>query len=229
MRDFHGLSGTTKAPSRFAAIAQLGCPVSAVAGRGAGREAAICQAVVELLNETSYESVTMDAVAARAKASKATIYRRWANKDDLVIDALRRAFANLDHLLADTGNLRDDLVVRLNQQVQDPEWLAATTAALKGLVYAASSDSELANALRTTLQDAQLAELQTLLTRAHTRGELRKPVDVNLVWEVAQGQFCNRAGVDCGTVDAVYIEHLVDDVLMPVINHAGARAASPVS
>src|SRR6195952_5896299 len=127
MREFSGLSGT-KAPSRFAAIAQLGCPVSA-AGRGAGREAAICQAVVELLNETSYESVTMDAVAARAKASKATIYRRWANKDDLVIDALQRVFANLDHSLADTGNLRDDLVVRLNQQVQDPEWLGGAAAA----------------------------------------------------------------------------------------------------
>src|ERR1700712_1709551 len=123
MREFSGLSGT-KAPSRFAAIAQLGCPVSA-AGRGAGREAAICQAVVELLNETSYESVTMDAVAARAKASKVTIYRRWANKDDLVIDALQRTFGARDDFLADTGNLRDDLVARLNQQTQDPEWLAA--------------------------------------------------------------------------------------------------------
>src|ERR1700712_4551973 len=94
MRDFHGSSGTTKAPSRFSAIAKLGCPVSSVAGRGADREAAICQAVVEVLNETSYESVTMDAVAARAKASKATIYRRWANKDDLVIDALQRVYAD---------------------------------------------------------------------------------------------------------------------------------------
>jgi AcrR family transcriptional regulator len=171
----------------------------------------------------------MDAVAARAKASKATIYRRWTNKDDLVIDALQRVFANLDHVLPDTGSLRDDLVVRLNQYVEDPAWLAASTAALKGLVYAASSDSELANALRATLRDAQLADLQTLLARAHDRGELRKPVDVNLVWEVAQGQFCNRAGIDCGTVDPGYIEHLVDDVLMPVINHAGARAESPVS
>ena len=170
----------------------------------------------------------MDAVAARAKASKATIYRRWANKDDLVIDALQRAFADRVDVLLDTGNLRDDLVARLAQVTKDPVLLAANTAALKGLVYAASSDSELANALRSTLRDAQLAALQTLLARAHTRGELRQPVDVDLVWEVAQGQFCNRAGIDCGTVDAGYVEHLVDDVLMPVINHAGARAGSPV-
>jgi len=182
-----------------------------------------------LLNEMSYESVTMDAVAARAKASKATIYRRWAKKDDLVIDALQRSFADRTHALPDTGNLRDDLVARLNQQVSDPALLAATTAALKGLVYAASSDSELAVALRSVLQDPQLASLQTLLTRAHARGDLSRPVDVNLVWEVAQGQFCTRAGVDCGTVDAGYVEHLVDDVLMPVINHAGAGAPAPVS
>ncbi len=229
MRDFSGLASATKAPSRFAAIAKLGCPVSAVAGRGAGREAAICQAVVELLNETSYESVTMDAVAARAKASKATIYRRWANKDDLVIDALQRAYADRVDVLPDTGNLRDDLVARLTEQTQNPDLQAASTAALKGLVYAATSDPELADALRVCLQDPQLAALQTLLARAHARGELARPVDVQLVWEVAQGQFCTRAGIDCGKVDVGYIQHLVDDVLMPVINHAGARAASPVN
>lgn len=228
MRDFSGLASATKAPSRFAAIAKLGCPVSAVAGRGADREAAICQAVVELLNETSYESVTMDAVAARAKASKATIYRRWANKDDLVIDALQRAYADRVDVLPDTGNLRDDLIARLTEQTQNPALQAANTAGLKGLVYAASSDPELADALRFCLQDPQLAALQTLLARAHARGELARPVDVQLVWEVAQGQFCTRAGIDCGKVDVGYVEHLVDDVLMPVINHAGARAASPV-
>jgi AcrR family transcriptional regulator len=212
-----------------AAIAKLGCPVSAAAGRGAGREAAICQAVVELLNETTYESVTMDAVAARAKASKATIYRRWANKDDLLIDALQRVYAGRVDVLPDTGNLRDDLVARLSEQAQDPGLLAASTAALKGLVYASTSDPKLADTLRACVQGPQLAGLQTLLTRAHTRGELSAPVDVRLVWEVAHGQFCTRAGVDCGTVDAGYVEHLVDDVLMPVIMHAGARKMTPVS
>ncbi len=227
MREFSGPSGAAKAPSRFSAIAKLGCPVSAVAGRGAGREAAICEAVIELLNETSYESVTMDAVAARAKASKATIYRRWANKDNLVVDALQRVYADRVDVLPDTGNLRDDLVSRLTEQTQDPALQAASTAGLKGLVYAATSDPELAGALRSCLQDAQLSVLQTLLSRAHARGELSTPVDVQLVWEVAQGQFCTRAGVDCGTVDPGYVEHLVDDVLMPVIIHAGAREESP--
>jgi len=208
--------------SRFAAIAKLGCPASGVVGRGAGRESAICQAVVELLNETSYESVTMDAVAARAKASKATIYRRWSNKDDLVIDALGRVFAGRDSVPPDTGNLRDDLVATINRQVSNPILAAANMAALKGLMYAASRDPDLAKVLRASLQDAQLDVWQILLHRAHVRGELQRPVDANLAWEVAQGQFCARTSVDAREVDTAYVEHVVDDVLMPVIVHAGA-------
>jgi AcrR family transcriptional regulator len=209
------------ATSRFAALSKLGCPVSAP-GRGAGREAAICQAVVELLNETSYESVTMDAVAARAKASKATIYRRWSNKDDLVVDALSRAFESVDDVLADTGDLRGDILARIDQQVQEPVLFAANTAAMKSLVYAASSDPELAASIRITLRDAQMTSWQTVLHRAYLRGELQRPVDAALVFEVVQAQFCARTGVDAGGIDFGYIHHVVDDVLMPVIRHAGA-------
>lgn len=227
MRDISGL--TANAPSRFAALAKLGCPVAAVTGRGAVREAAILRAVVELLNEISYESLTMDAVATRAKASKATIYRRWSNKDDLVIDALRRIFASRHDALPDTGKLRDDLVARIVQHTQDPILFAANTAALKGLVYAASSDPELAAVIRTALEDAHLEGWQIMLARAHGRGELSTPVSATLVWEVAQAQFCARTSVECGAVDIGYVEHVVDDVLMPVIHHAGARhpAAAP--
>ncbi|SDP31754.1 DNA-binding transcriptional regulator, AcrR family [Nakamurella panacisegetis] len=227
MSEIVGLANVPRAASsRFAAIGKLGCPVSTVTRRGAGREAAICQAVVELLNETSYESVTMDAVAARAKASKATIYRRWSNKNDLVVDALRRVFEGMDDVLIDTGSLRDDIVARMQRQLQDPVLLSANTAALKSLVYAASDDEAFAASLRETLRDAQFAALQGLLDRAFRRGEVRRPVDAALVFEVAQAQFCARTGVDAKCVDAGYVQHLVDDVLMPVIRHAGAIPTS---
>ncbi len=210
--------------SRFAGIGKLGCPVSAVVGRSASREAAICLAVVELLSETSYESVTMDAVAARAKASKATIYRRWSNKEDLVVDALSRIFNVRAEPMPATGNLRDDLIARINQQIQDPVLFAANTAAMKSLVHAAAHDGKLADVIRTSLADAQLHCWQTLLDRAHRSGELAGPVDAALVWEVAQGQFCARTSVESGLVDAGYVRHVVDDVLMPVVTHASARA-----
>ena len=219
-----GVPAPRVSPSRLSAFSKLGCPVGAVTGRSAHREAAICQAVVELLNETSYESVTMDAVAARAKASKATIYRRWSNKDGLVLDALGRAFQVTENVLVDTGGLRGDILARMHQQLQDPVLLAASTAALKSLVYAASSDPELASAIRQGLQDAQMASWQTLLHRAYLRGELGRPVDAGMIFEVAQAQFCARTGVEAGDIDDDYIRHVIDDVLMPVIRHAGAVA-----
>ena len=213
--------------ARLVAIAKSGCPTVGSTGRGADRENAICEAVIELLGRSSYESVTMDAVAAQAKASKATIYRRWTNKDELFLDALRRALASVaDDILPDTGRLRDDLVARILQQLHDPLRSAATTAAMKGLVHAASSDPALAEAIRDSLRDAQLGALQTLLARAHARGELAGEVDAGLLFEIVQGQFCARTSIDSEMVDREYTEHIVDDVLMPVISHAGAHAGS---
>ncbi|MET3805153.1 AcrR family transcriptional regulator [Nakamurella sp. UYEF19] len=215
------------ASARLAALSRMSC--QAGTGRGAGREAAICQAVVELLNETSYESVTMDAVAARAKASKATIYRRWSNKDELVVEALRGMVIGRDLELIDTGNLRDDIVTHISWQLQDPVLVAVNTAALKVLVYAASSDPDLAWSMRLVIRDPQLTAWQTILTRAHERGELHREVDAALMFEVIQGQFCARAGVDAEPVDVGFVEHLADNVLMPVILHAGSRLPSPSS
>lgn len=208
--------------AKLAVLSGMSCPTRS--SRGADREAAICQAVVELLNETSYESVTMDAVAARAKASKATIYRRWSNKDELVVEALQGMVAGRDLTLPDTGNLRDDIVARIDQQLKDPVLALVNTAALKVLVYAASSDPDLASQMRTSLRESQLAAWQTLLHRAHSSGELQREVDAGLVFEVVQGQFCARTGVEAQSVDDGYVEHLVDNVLMPVILHAGSAS-----
>ena len=218
---FMGQRAVGAAASRFAAMAKLGCPVEAVVGRGAGRETAICQAILELLNETGYEAVTMDAVAARAKASKATIYRRWSNKESLLLDALRRVFASRQDVLPDTGSLRGDLLAMISAQTQDPVLVATNTAALKGLVYASSTEPELAAAIRSTLEDAHLHTWGLLLSRAHVRGELAVAVPPALAWEVAQGQFCARTGVENGQLDQRYVQHIVDDILLPVISHAG--------
>src|SRR5258707_13296304 len=60
--------------------------------RGPERREAICEAVFELLGEVGYDRMSMDAVAARARASKATIYRGWPNKPDLVMDAFEHRY-----------------------------------------------------------------------------------------------------------------------------------------
>src|SRR3954467_1290919 len=76
------------------------------------RDAEILDAALEVLAETGYDGMTIDMVAARAKAGKATLYRRWASKSDLVIDAvgcMKKGVYDLDNL-PDTGSLRGDLL-----------------------------------------------------------------------------------------------------------------------
>ena len=62
----------------------------AAGGRGAAREEAILLATLKLLAESGYDQMTVDAVAAEAHSSKATIYRRWPGKAALVVAAVRR-------------------------------------------------------------------------------------------------------------------------------------------
>src|SRR5262249_52228886 len=67
-----------------------GAAVSERGGRGDVRYDAILLAALRLLAEVGYDQMTMDAIAERARASKATIYRRWSGKADLVVAALKR-------------------------------------------------------------------------------------------------------------------------------------------
>ena len=76
------------------------------------REAEILDAALELLASSGYDRLTMDAVASAAKASKATLYRRWDTKAELVVDALSRAKGAPQLEPIDTGSLRGDLIGR---------------------------------------------------------------------------------------------------------------------
>ena len=75
------------------------------------REAEILTATMEVLADVGYDRLTMDAVAQRAKASKATLYRRWNGKVSLVIDALHHHHQHdSPPVVVDTGSLRGDLI-----------------------------------------------------------------------------------------------------------------------
>src|SRR4051812_19570536 len=80
--------------------------------RDESRDPEILDAALDVLAETGYDGMTIDMVAARAKAGKATLYRRWSSKEDLVIDAVARMKSGDLNLSSppDTGTLRGDLV-----------------------------------------------------------------------------------------------------------------------
>jgi AcrR family transcriptional regulator len=183
--------------------------------RGVPRERAILAAVIDLLGEAGYEAMTMDAVAARAHASKTTIYRRWPGKPELVRAAVDAYIAGRVLRSADTGSLRGDLLSVLGAMRGHltPEFMAM----MSGLVHAMRADAELAGSLRSMFdEDSVSAEL---VARAVARGELPAGEAARLarlVHEVVEAQVFRRMAAG-GELDERFAQHVVDDIVLPLL------------
>jgi AcrR family transcriptional regulator len=179
------------------------------------RDPEILDAAVQVLAETGYEGMTIDMVAARAKAGKATIYRRWPSKADLVLDAVACLKANeLDpEHLPDTGSLRGDLVSMIRPRtVEEGERKLRVMAGLFSLV---SSSPELAEAVRTSIIEPRAAVNRLFLRRAIERGEIPADADVDLLAMVAPAMIAHRQLVERRPIDADYLMALIDGVVLP--------------
>ncbi|MGH8940484.1 MAG: TetR/AcrR family transcriptional regulator, partial [Actinomycetes bacterium] len=186
-----------------------------------GRDAAICDAALELLAEVGYDRMSMDAVAARAQASKATIYRHWDNKCDMVLDALRSRVEEIGEP-EDTGSLRGDLVAHLGvlaAQVarEDAELMA-------GVLRAMRTTPELGDCVRQHLVASKAAAMRVIVGRAVVRGELTAAADPDLAHEVASALWFQHALVVGGAVDDAFVAHVADDVLIPLLSRTPANA-----
>src|SRR5438445_7159203 len=117
------------------------------------REQAILGATLEVLAETGYDALRLDVIAARAKASKATLYRHWPSKADLVVAAVK-CYKQTDHLAeTDTGSLRGDLLASL-RAIADT-MTGPTGQIMAGLVIAMQRDDELAHTVRISMLEDQ--------------------------------------------------------------------------
>ena len=140
--------------------------------RDTTRDPAILDAAIEVLAETGYEGMTIDMVAARAKAGKATVYRRWASKSELVIDAvacLKNAQLDPDSL-PDTGTLRGDLVAMIKpHSIQDGQ---RKMQVMGGLVSMLTRHPELVETAQAVIVEPRVRVTKFLLRRAIERGEI---------------------------------------------------------
>ena len=173
-------------------------------------------AVTELLAELGYEAMTMDAVAARAHASKTTIYKRWRGKPELVRAAVDALVAGRLPADTDTGSLRGDLmaVMRAMREHLTADFLAM----MSGLVHAMRRDPALAEALWAHLTDDAPAG-RLIIGRAVARGELRGGAEVELAalaHEVIEAQVFRQMALNAPLDDA-FAAHVVDDLLIPVL------------
>ncbi|GAA2016251.1 TetR/AcrR family transcriptional regulator [Catenulispora yoronensis] len=184
--------------------------------RAQKREEAILLATMALLAEVGYDRMSIDAVADRAQASKATIYRRWPGKAELVGEAVRRYARSTAAPPPETGNLREDLLEVLRSLRAG---LAGQDAALiLGLLLAMRDDAELARTVRQNVLDHKREVFTAVLARAAARGEIPEHTDHALLTEVCSAVLVNRLLVTDEPLDDAFIERFADTVLLPALH-----------
>ena len=157
--------------------------------RSAQSHEAIVRATLELLAEVGFERLTMEQVQRRAGVGKATIYRRWASKSELVKEAIQFFSAELP--VPDTGSLKDDYATVAAAAVA----IAANRNAallMPRLLTEVSHDRELHAIFTAQLVEPRRAVMRKLIERAIARGEVREDVDVELAIDMLVGPVLYR-------------------------------------
>ena len=131
------------------------------------RDPEILEAALDVLAETGYDGMTIDMVAARAKAGKATLYRRWSSKGELVVDAVAcMKTVNLE-TLPDTGTLRGDFVAMIKTgSIEDSQ---RKLKIMTGLLSMLSKDPELSDSVLSSIMEPRVAANRVILRRAVDR------------------------------------------------------------
>jgi AcrR family transcriptional regulator len=178
-----------------------------------GREDEILDATVEILAELGYDRLTMDAVATAAKASKATLYRRWSTKAELVVDAISRAKGCPMPEDVDTGSLRGDLIsMSCNEGGFTSEMPMSVMA---GLLTALHRDADLQKAFKERFLAPRLALTNGVFERAVHRGEIGADVDIELLSQTLPAVIIHRAFVLGIEPTEDLILRVIDHVILP--------------
>jgi AcrR family transcriptional regulator len=182
-------------------------------GRGRPRDEIarnrILAAALSVLEELGFANATCDAIAERAGASKATIYRWWPNKAAVLIEALREAVAQ-EQPFPDTGNLREDLRQQLRNFVKLLNGRRGR--AFKAFVAAAQSDPEVSDAFRSVWVRPRRGNAKVVLER-HRGKCLPEDIDLELVMDCLYGPLYFRLLIGHGALTEKYTDGLTDLIL----------------
>ena len=153
--------------------------------RAARSEWAILDATRELLAEGGVRQLTVEGARGSIRVSKTTIYRRWRSKNDLALAVLLDVLEN-EIATVDLGNTRDEALFLVDAAVA----MLGTTPLMpitQGLVSDLATDAQLAQAFRSRVVAARLAEVAVLVVRGVARGDLRADTDHELMCELLFG------------------------------------------
>ena len=175
------------------------------------REAEVLTAALQVLTEVGYDRLTMDAVAQAARASKATLYRRWETKQALVVDAIGTAPHAQEEV--DEGSLRGDLKtifcgIKARAGVRDASILAAVLSAMH-------SDEEFAAEYRERFLAPKIDQMRQAFERAQARGEVRADLDLDICAPALAGIVLHRSLVLGEPLTEELVERVLDQIILP--------------
>ena len=184
--------------------------------RGEELEAALLNAAWDELVEVGFARLTMESVAARAKTGVAVLYRRWPNKDDLVLASFRHYGETHPFVeIPDTGSLRGDMVALLSGTSHFRVGFAAIVgAAFAGLL--ASSGLTPAEVRDKVLADRPLRS-ELIFARAQERGEIDLDRTPRAVLSMPFDLMRHEMLMTYKPIPPERVREIVDDLFMPLV------------
>jgi AcrR family transcriptional regulator len=193
--------------------------------RSAASRSAILKAAYQILREAGFAGFTVEGVAARAGAGKATIYRWWQTKGTLAIEAFLVALAPRMNKSGDTASAIADLRVQVHHAAGI--YRGRTGQLLREIIALGQEDTATSKALRTDFVEPRRQSALRLLQRALDAGELPQGTDIDVLSDALWGPIFHRLLVSYMPIDRGFVEKLLDLVLGGAI--AGTGAGKPAS
>jgi AcrR family transcriptional regulator len=198
-------------------MTQIAEPYAVSSSQWSPREAELLAVTLRLLAEHGYDGLTVDAVASEARASKATVYRRWPSKAELVLAAFIEGICQIA-VPPETGTLRGDLLHIGDKICQQGAQLAST---IRAVLVEASRHPALGDALQHQFLDQRKATLQHVLRQAIDRGEIPEDAIADELWDLLPGYLIYRCILPGQPPTRRTVRALVDEFLLPGLTRSG--------
>ena len=189
--------------------------------RGKALEDAVLDAAWSVLFGGGYANFTMEAVAARAHTSRPVLYRRWPNRADLAIAAIRHIMHQHPVDIPNTGNVRGDLIALL-QQLSKYRALFAAFFSLQMSEYFSETNTSMAD-LRTSLLQGNHGQLAAVLARGIERGEIDRSKLTPRIASLLPDLLRHEVLMTLKPVPNAVIAEFVDDIFLPLVRRKSAH------
>lgn len=190
-------------------------PAAVTRRRGKALEDALLDAAWDELVAVGYGLFTIDAVAARAEASRHVIYRRWSTKEQLVQAAIQHYLVRDAPFVPDTGSLREDIIASLNAVNKTRSATVAVLTVLFGAFYQ-ETGTTLAE-LRAELAADRPRPMETIVERAVARGEIDPARLTPAIMTLPMDLFRNQLMMTLQPVSRETILAIVDEIFLPLV------------